>query len=291
MILRELKNSTKKAIHGYLFIMPWLLGFAVLTAYPMIYSLYLSFHKVKITATDSISTKFIGFDNFKYAFLSDVSFTDTLLSFLFQLLLSVPIIIVFALIISLLINSNIRLKGFFRTIFFLPVIITSGPVINELMQQGATSVPGMQDFTLLEDLVASLPPALGSALYYVLTNIIMILWFSGIQILIFLAGLQKIDESVYEAAQIDGASKWEVFWKITLPAIQSMIFANVIYTVVSISVFSLNPVIKLIQENMFKVDTGFGYASALSWIYFIMISIVLVLGSSIVLSKEKKYNE
>lgn len=289
--MKDLKYSTKRAISGYLFIMPWLIGFIVLTAYPTIYSLYLSFHKVKITATESISTKFIGFDNFKHAFLSDVSFTDTLLSFLFQLILSVPIIIVFALIISLLINSNIRLKGFFRTIFFLPVIITSGPVIHELMEQGATSIPALKDTLLIDSIVGSLPKALGSALAYVLKNIIMILWFSGIQILIFLAGLQKIDESVYEAAQIDGASRWEAFWKITLPAIQSMILANVIYTVVSISIFSLNPVIKLIQENMFKVETGFGYASALSWIYFIMISLVLALGSSIVLSKEKKYNE
>src|SRR5690606_19449287 len=113
--------------------------------------------------------------------------------------------------------QKFRLKGVFRVIFFLPIVITSGPVIKELTAQGAASAPGIADIPAVVDFLAELPRTLRSPVEYLLTSFILILWFSGVQILIYLSSLQKIDRSVYEAASIDGASSWEIFWKIILP--------------------------------------------------------------------------
>ncbi len=269
--MKKFKNSTLKQIYGYLFISPWLFGFIFLTAYPMLYSLYLSFNKVKITADSGIVTEFIKFDNYKYAFFTDVSFVQSLVNFLIQLLLSVPVIIVFALVIALLLNSKVKMKNFFRTIFFLPVIITSSSVINELTQQGATQLPGLSDILNISAITDTWPVYIAQPVNYIFNNLITILWFSGIQILVFLAGLQKINVSMYEAAKIDGATSWEIFWKITLPAIQPLIIVNVVYTVVLLSAFPMNPVSPIIRDNMFNISTGFGYASALAWIYLIFL--------------------
>jgi len=237
----------------------------------MLYSLYLSFNKVKITADSGIVTEFIKFDNYKYAFFTDVSFVQSLVNFLIQLLLSVPVIIVFALVIALLLNSKVKMKNFFRTIFFLPVIITSSSVINELTQQGATQLPGLSDILNISAITDTWPVYIAQPVNYIFNNLITILWFSGIQILVFLAGLQKINVSMYEAAKIDGATSWEIFWKITLPAIQPLIIVNVVYTVVLLSAFPMNPVSPIIRDNMFNISTGFGYASALSWVYLIFL--------------------
>ncbi|MBZ4665288.1 sugar ABC transporter permease [Mahella sp.] len=287
----KLKYSTKRKINGYLFIMPWLVGFVLLTAYPLFYSLYLSFHKVKITADAGIVADYIKFANYKDAFFTDVQFVDTLLSYALEITISVPIILVFALIISILLNSNIKFKGLFRGLFFLPVIITSGPVLNELMNQGATTMPGFNDMfsTSIEAMLNNLPLFIANPLNYVITNIIMILWFSGIQILIFLAALQKIDPSVYEAAKVEGATMWEIFWKIMLPELRPMIVINAIYTIVAMSTFSVNEVAALMAEYMFKANMGFGYTSALAWIYLIVIALVLGLYVLILMPREKKY--
>lgn len=268
------KLSTKNSLIGLLFVSPWIIGFLIFTAFPLFYSLFLSFQKVKLT-TSGIQTTFSGFENFQYAFGVDVVFVEYLLAFLKQLVISVPIIIVFSLIIALLLNKKVRFRGFFRTIFFLPVIISSGPVIKELMDQGITTIPALAQLEGV--LLESGDGFLVGILLYLIDNIIVILWFSGVQILIFLAALQKTDRQIYEAAKVDGASNWESFWKLTLPSLVPMIIVNIIYTIVNLSVFSLNTVITHIQTHMFKVDTGFGYASALAWIYFLLITIVLLI--------------
>ena len=176
----------------------------------------------------------------------------------------------------------------FRTIFFLPVIISSGPVIKELIDQGITTIPSIEQYAIYQALNSNPDALINGILLYLIKNLIVILWFSGVQILIFLATLQKMDSQMYEAAMIDGASQWECFWKLTLPSLAPIIIVNVIYTIVIYSVFSLNPVIDHIQKNMFRVDTGFGYASALSWIYFLVITLALALTVGAMTLKRKK---
>jgi len=108
-----------------------------------------------------------------------------------------------------------------------------------------------------------------------------VLWFSGVQVLVFLAGLQKEDRSLYEAARIDGASAWEAFWNVTLPELKPLVLVNVIYTIVFLSTFALNEVIVTIRNNMFSTFTGFGYAAAVAWLYFLLIGVVLLVWTAL----------
>ncbi|MGM0805701.1 MAG: carbohydrate ABC transporter permease [Bacillota bacterium] len=283
--MKRLGNN--RNLTGLLFVSPWILGFLIFTAFPLLYSLFLSFQEVKIT-TDGIKTNFVSFGNYEYAFSVDGTFVDRVLKYLEEMVISVPIIIVFSLIIALLLNQRIKFRGLFRTIFFLPVIIASGPVIKELIDQGITTIPSIEQYAIYQALNDNPDGFFNGILLYLIKNLIVILWYSGVQILIFLAALQKMDKQIFEAAKIDGASNWEFFWKITLPSLKPMIIVNLIYTIVTYSVFSLNPIIEHIQKNMFKVDTGYGYASALSWIYFLIIAAALAIAVGVMTVKRKK---
>ncbi|OWA33511.1 ABC transporter permease [Saccharibacillus sp. O16] len=264
----------RKGRIGYLFVLPWLIGFAVFTAYPVFYSLYLSFFQVRITS-QGIDTVYAGLANYQRALVSDVTFVRQLGSYFLQTAVSVPLIVIFALMIALLLNRPIRFRGWFRTIFFLPVIISSGPVLAKLIEQKVTSIPAIEQnlfYRLAEDYRGLLVTDL---FLFIMDNMIVLFWFSGVQILIFIAALQKSDKLIYEAARIDGASGWEMFWKVTLPGMAPMIVINIVYTTVMYSISSLNPIIEQIKTQMFKAETGFGYASALSWVYFVAIAALL----------------
>lgn len=273
---------------GYLFILPWIIGFLVFTAFPIIYSFYLSFFKVKID-TKGIVTTFNGFGNYLEAFTGDVDFLMKTVSFFKEILMAVPMIVILALIISIFLNQKIKGQGIFRTIFFLPVIIASGPVLQKLNSLDMTRIPNIDHFLIYKFAAANPQYLVTSFLTYLMNNIVTLLWFSGVQILIFLAALQKVDKNTFEAARIDGASAWEIFWKITLPSLTPMITVNVLYTIVIYSISTLNPIIMHIKDNMFKLQTGFGYASALSWIYFVLILIIIGIFTLVIrfFSKEK----
>ncbi|MBC1232619.1 sugar ABC transporter permease [Listeria booriae] len=272
---------------GYLFILPWIVGFLIFTAFPIIYSIYLSFFKVTIT-TRGIQTVFVKFQNFQQAFTGDIDFLNKVWTFTKEIFIAVPLIVILALIIAILLNQDIKFRGFFRTIFFLPVIIASGPVLTKLMGQGITSIPAVKESFIYQMALDNSDFFLAPVLIYILDNTIVLLWFSGVQILIFIAALQKMDPQAYEAAKIDGASTWEIFWKITLPSLYPMIFVNIIYTTVMYSVSTLNPVIDHIKVNMFKLQSGFGYSSALSWIYFVIISLILLIMAAVVMFFNRK---
>jgi len=273
-------NKRREAVTGLTFILIWIVGYLIFSLYPVFYSLYLSLFKVKLDGQD-LSLLYLGFENFKAAFISDAIFPELLLEYVMEMVINVPVVIVFALLIAMLINTDVKGKGVWRTIFFLPVIISSGPIISELINQGATTLPSIENYGVIVLVLENIGDFIANPVQNLLETILLVLWFSGIQILILLAGLQKIDKSIYEASMIDGAGPWESFWKITLPSIMPLISVSVVYTVVSMSVFSLNEVIIWIQEKMFAVSTdavtnGFGYGAALAWIYFL--TMVLLIG-------------
>jgi len=272
----KIRYRLRETLTGLSFIGIWIVGFLVFTCYPLIRTLWLSFNHVRITA-EGIRTEFVGWKNYNDAIFLDPQFGDTIVTYFAETLVIVPVIVAFALIVALLLNVRLRGRGLFRTIYFLPVIITSGPVLKQLIDQGATTLPGIQDIIEMSRLEETLPELLADLITYLLASFITILWFSGVQMLIFLAGLQKLDASIYEAASIDGASKWESFWKLTLPALNPMIVVNMVYTVVMHSIFSLNPVIDLIQKAMHDPKYGMGYSAALAWIYFLVMLVLLAL--------------
>ena len=259
-----------------LFLSPWIIGFFAFTFYPLLQTFIFSFSTVKESA-DGLSTTWLGFANYK-AITQDTDFILGIKNYLATMLVYVPLITVFSLILALLLNTQIKGVGIFRTIFFFPVIITSGPVIKILIEQGVTSVPSLKSIIDIDAVAAQLPSFLGTMFTTLTSEFIMILWYSGIQILVFITGLQRIDKGVYEAANIDGANKWEQFWKVTLPAINPVIVINVVFTVVMQSIFALNPIIVKIQADMNDTSPGKGYqySSAIAFAYFLVIIVTLV---------------
>jgi oligogalacturonide transport system permease protein len=271
----EMKHSTREALYGYGFVSLWIIGFLVFTIYPLIQTFLYSLNKVTVSAR-GINLTYVEWANYSRALFTDPTFIELLVGYVIETLASVPIVLIFSMIIAMLLNLNFRFKGVFRTIFFLPVVITSGPVIQELTSQGATSAPGIADSAAVVDFLFTLPRYLRNPIEYLLTSFILILWFSGVQILIYLASLQKIDKSIYEAASIDGASAWESFWKITLPSLSTTTIIVAVYTIITLSHFSENKVIKYIYGQTYAVGSGIGYASAMSFIYFLVLVLLLV---------------
>lgn len=281
----KLSLRGRNMLTGFLFVLPWLLGFAAFTLYPLYETAYLSLHKVRITG-EGIQTAWVGIENYRTIFVMDVTFINALMGYLRELVVYVPMIVVFSLVIAMLLNTRIRGVGIFRTIFFLPVIIASGPVLNYLQANGALHLPGNAALLNAIRNLGAFPDSVVEALSFLMNSFVGILWNSGLQILIFLAALQKIDHSMIEAAQIDGASKWEIFWKLILTHLNPMIVLNVLFTIIMHSVFSLNPIIEKIRVDLYLPERGFGYGAALSWIYFVLLVMVIGLSVLIVRSRE-----
>ncbi|MCC7210073.1 MAG: sugar ABC transporter permease [Anaerolineae bacterium] len=272
----EFSLRAREALQGYGFVLIWIVGFALFTAIPLLQTFQYSLNQVTVTAR-SIDLNFVEWANYSRALFTDPSFVELLVGYTIETLVSVPIVLIFAMIIAMFLNLNFRFKGLFRTIFFLPVVITSGPVIKELTAQGAASAPGIANIPAVTEFLTTLPRALRSPVEYLLTSFILILWFSGVQILIYLSALQKIDKSVYEAASIDGASGWESFWKITLPSLSTATVLNAVYTIITLSHFSENKVIAYIYARTYDVHGGIGYASALAFLYFAVMIVLLAI--------------
>ncbi|MFA7529992.1 MAG: sugar ABC transporter permease [Bacilli bacterium] len=286
------KKTLRNDLIAYSFIGVWIFGFAVFMAFPLVASLVFSLSNVSVLGT-GLEVKPSGFKNFIAIFEIEDGFVflEKLADFLVELLFRLPIIIVFSIIIAVLLNRKFRGRALFRSIFFLPVIISSGPVINELISQGAGGTNIINSYGFITIIEESLNPALAKPLVALFSEIIIVFWFSGVQILIILAGLQKIDRSIYEAASVDGAGPWEKFWKITLPALSNLIFVNIIYTVVLLATFSENEVIQHIRGSMNKIDQNYSYygiASAMAWIYFIVILAVLGILALLFMPRERK---
>lgn len=283
----QLSLRGRENLYGYGFVMIWIIGFIIFTLVPLIQTFQFSLNQVTVTAT-GIQMIPVQWKNYSRALFTDPTFVSLLVEYALETLISVPIVIIFSMIIALFLNMKFKLKGFFRTIFFLPVVITSGPVIQELVSQGTTSVPGIANNPGLAAFVAQLPAILQGPVQYLLSSFILILWFSGVQILIYLSSLQKIDQSIYEAAAIDGASAWESFWKITLPSLSTTTLINAIYTIITLSHFSENKVIKYIYNQTYAVQGGFGYAGAMSYLFFFVLIVLLGITALILSPRSEK---
>jgi len=288
----RITRKRRHAFYGYLFILIWLIGISIFTLYPLVYSFYLSFHEAYYNLQEGVITTFIGFTNYLNIFRSQ-TLVPAYANYLGRMVVAVPIIIVFSIIIAVLVNMPIRTKGLWRTVFFLPVIISTGPVINELNAQSAITLPNLQASGIYSYIVNNLPEFLADPLTTVINSMLLILWYAGIPILIYLAGLQKIDPSLYEAASMDGASPWMRFWKITLPSLMPFTGISIVYVVVSMSLF-VEPggILDLTRTHMLvgAPDSafwfGYGYAAAMAWVYFLCMVILILVFTS--LTREKR---
>ncbi|MBP5332063.1 MAG: sugar ABC transporter permease [Lachnospiraceae bacterium] len=285
------KLEKREARMGYLFVAPWLIGVLLFLLYPLGQSFRYMWYNIRITP---LNTNFIwvGTGNFTQIWLENPEFPQGLVKYVWQTIVEVPIIVVFALMIAMMLNGKIKMKGFFRLIFFLPVIIVSGPVMNMLVSEGASTIPSMNTQTIISAFNTFLPLKAAQGVGEIFSNMIMILWYSGVQILIFLSALQKVDPALYEAAKIDGGSGWECFWKITLPTIKPMILLNAVYTVIFLSSNEQNELINMIENAMFSgtKEKGYGYASAMAWMYAIIVTLIVALFFLLLGSKKDSYD-
>lgn len=262
---RFLTTKVVDHIQGLLFLSPWIIGFLGFLAVPLLYSLYMSFNRVQIKPTGAELT-FIGIDYYREIIVNSPQLHNDLIPFLREVVIMIPIIIVFALMIAILLNQNFTGRFLFRTIFFLPVIFSTGYVVTEFITQGQGGLSFLERFDIQGQLLYYLGDNIwATALIEILNRFVLVLWYSGVQIIIFLAGRQTIPKTVYESARIDGASPWEAFWKITLPAMVPYIFLNLIYTTVDMFTFPFNPVLKIVEYS------NWGFNSAFAWVYFLII--------------------
>lgn len=279
---------TRREMKGYIFLIPWLIGFAAFFVVPLVQSVWYSWHDVKVTA-NGLKMIPVGWENYRYIFQGDTIFVEQLGNFFTDAVLRLAVILVFSLVIAMMLNQPLKGKGIFRTLFFLPIIVVSGPVLNRLVNEGATAVPLIESYGVNGIVEAMLPPMLARPLSSLFSQLILVLWYSGVPILIYMTGLQKIDSTLYEASMIDGANGWISFWKITLPALRQMILINGVYTLVFLATTGLNEVIATINERMFSDSSrggGYGIASAMAWVYALCLGAALIV--LLLITKERK---
>lgn len=272
---RSLRPRTRSTITGTLFFLPWLIGFFAITAYPLVYSLVICFNQVQIKP-GAIELKPVGWEYFRQAFAVDTEYPTKLLASLASVLLGTPLVVVFSLVIALLLNRRFRGRTVYRIVFFLPVVIMSGPVMSELMTESSAMSINM-DIMGLRSILMELDYGWARILLTFLNSFVRILWFCGVQIIVFLAGLQKIDRNMYEAAAIDGATAWEAFWKITLPHLRPIILLNTIYTIIEMGTAADDATNGKIVGAIRDIARPYSYAAVLSWIYAFGLLLLILL--------------
>lgn len=291
--------ASKNAVAGYLFISPFIIGFIAFLVVPLIESFRMSLSTVTI-GQGGFDMVFNAFSNYKKVFLIDPEFNRLLTAELLKMLLEVPATIIFSFFIALILNQKFKGRGLVRAIFFLPVILSSGVMVG--LEYSNTLLQGMKDVIeessnmtsvtkVLEDILlqSNLGSGFISYILQIVDRVYDIAIASGIQIIIFLSGLQTISISMFEAAKIEGATAWESFWKITFPMISSLILVNVIYSIIDFFIRSDNEVMEKISDTMIsKMD--YGFSSAMAWVYFIIVMVIVAVVSAII-SKRVYYYE
>lgn len=280
-ILRALNKGTMQNV-AYLFLLPWLIGFGFFTVYPFFRTIYLSFFDVQQTGLGWDLT-FVGMENYIIALFENQYFVPAMIEFITLELTYVPTIIIISFILGILLNRNIKFRSGFRTIFFLPVIVLSGSVMDKLIDTGSTTLSDFRG-NLIFQMLNSYSPLMAEIMLALFENFTMVLWFTGIPIILFINGLQKINKQLFEAAKIDGATGWQILWKITIPIIKPTALITTIFTIVQIGLYNINPVYGMIRDSMYNLAGGLGLASAYTWIYtlfvLLFVGVALLLLSS-----------
>ncbi len=286
-ILKSIQRSTHQNKQAYAFLIPWLIGFTIFTVGPFFYTIYLSFHDVQLTGLGWELTN-IRMDNYVTAFFGNIDFLPALISFLTLEITYVPSIVIFSFILGMLLNRNIKFRGGFRTIFFLPVIVLSGSVMDQLMWNGSSTLADFSE-NIVFQMLMNYNVFLAEAMLDLFMNFTMVLWFTGIPIILFINGLQRINKSLFEAAKIDGATTWQILWKITIPIIKPTALIVAIFTIVQIGMYNINPIIVLIRESMYNYQGGLGLSSAYALVYTLVV--LVFVGLAFLLLSSKRDNK
>ena len=288
--------DARKARAGYAFVAPFLIGVFLIYLPILIDSIWFSFSEIKLNpASSTITLLPVGFDNYSLAFKNS-EFVKNLLAALQELVFQVPAIIVFSLFIAVVLNQKMLGRAMFRAIFFMPVIIATGVMARiianaEQFSKGAeiddgSGGAGASDMISVLDIQAlfsgmKIGTELVGYVVQLVNDVYTIINYSGVQMLIFLAGLQSISPSIYEACRIDGASGWETFWKVTFPMISPMILVNAIYTIIDSFTRPKNPVMQYITNEAPKKAIRDTIPLAMSWVYFVIVIVIIAVVAAI----------
>lgn len=291
-MIKKRRRSSWRTWSGYLFIAPFLFGAVFIFLPSLVESLVYSFNDVKIELNNMVQTA-AGWENYRQAFLVDPDYRVLLANGARGMVVDSILIMIFSFFVANILNQKFIGRSFARTIFFLPVILATG-IVASITDTGALFNPmtitatttgqfGSTGLTTLFSLRSflyqmSLNDTLSGMIVYAVNNTYNIVNSSGVQILVFLAALQSISSSIFEASKVEGASKWEEFWKITFPIITPMIFVNLVYTIIDSFTNPIYGIMDYIRTQAFGA-ARIGYASALSWIYFAVILLILGLSS------------
>ncbi len=268
-----------KSRWGFMFILPWIIGLIVFFFIPIGQSIIYSFSSVNSIGEN---LGWVGLKHYDELLNTDPNYTTWLTDSLSELVYSMPIILVLSLILAMMLNQKFRGRLFFRALYFLPVIIASGYVMkmiftttDESLTEMGTSAGMSSGLITVEDLMTSFSFSTEIATFIstAINDIFNLIWACGIQIVLFLSGLQSIPASLYEASKVEGATKWEEFWFITFPMLSRITLLVGVFTMVELFINERNP---LIAQVFLKIrGTQYDISSAMIWLYFIIVAAIM----------------
>lgn len=302
-IKRTVSLDKKKARAGWIFVLPFVIGFALIYLPMIAQSVAYTFNKVTLISANEGTYRLVGvgFENYRAVLFDNTEFVQNLITGMKQLVLDVPAIIIFSLFMAVILNQKMFGRAVFRAIFFIPVIISTGIIaeidaatraVNEYASGGISDGNNAQGGNSASELISAADisnlfsgMAVGGELVEyvvgIINNIYGIVNRSGVQMLIFLAGLQSISPAIYESCSIDGATGWETFWKITFPMISPMILVNAVYTIIDSFTSQSNTVMIFITNHFQKSSEE---ATTMAWIYFVIVIAIVAVVAGIVSS-------
>lgn len=275
-------------MYGRMFILPWEIGFVLFFLQPLLQSLVFVFSKVTVDFEEGVFlTQWNGIENIKYFLYKDTKYMDYLLESLSSFVLNIPLIVALSLIVGVLLNQKFKGRVLFRSIFFLPVIIATGVVMTYLAgdstaesMRGGTS-NGIDITNILQSM--NLSPNISSKLVGFVNQIFDLFWDCGVQIVLFISGLQSIPEQLYEVCRVEGANKWEEFWYVTFPMLSGTTMLVIVFTAIEIFTDSNNSVMtygfNAMRQNMWWEGP------TILWIYFALVGAILGLAVLIIQKK------
>ena len=270
-----------KARYGYLFVSPWIVGFIFFFAMPLLQSFIYSFSKVTLKDGGFI-IDLKGLANYKTIIAEDPNYLTYLKQSISSFLYSLPVILILSLVMALILNQKFRGRLFFRSLFFLPVIIASGYVMELLNTTtfGGGASTGVSDSITgnmfqVSDLIngLGLPAKIGDYFGTMINKIFDLIWSSGIQTILFISGLQSVPDSLYEVSKVEGATKWEEFWFVTFPSLSHVTLLVAIFTMIELFTAKTSPVIDF-SYSLMKAG-NYDESSAMLWFYFLIIGIIM----------------
>ncbi len=279
---KQITEIQRRRRAGLLFTTPFIIGFLCFYLQPLLLSLYYTFLDVQPAKGGGLTMSWYELGNYQYLFNKETAYWQALINTLRDMALTTPVILVFSLFISVILNQKFHGRMLARAVFFMPVVVTSGIIMSivkgdvfiDSVETDASSTvfkaAGMAQ--ILQGM--NLPDNIISIFTTLVNSTFDTLWKCGVQILLFLAALQSVSPQLYEAAKIEGATGWEVFWKVTFPNVAPIILVNLIYTIIDSITDASNKLMTTINETAFN-KMKYSLASLEAWIFFLILLVII----------------